>query len=71
MPNEMSLAEGFIFLSFGLSVPVRNWDRAETHCLHLLWKSISFSERFDMLLGVVVVAALSAAGYKGMAKLQT
>jgi len=30
MPNEMSLAEGFIFLSFRLSVPVRNWGRAET-----------------------------------------
>ena len=71
MPNAMSLAEGFICLSFGLLHSGPQLGPGGDHCLHLLSKCISFSERFNMLLGVMVVAALSAAGSKGMANLQT
>jgi hypothetical protein len=71
MPKAMSLAEGFICLSLRLLYSGPQLGPGGNHYLRLLSKVISFSERCNMLLGVMVVAALNAAGGKGMTKLQT
>ena len=69
MPNEMSLAEGFICLSFRLLYSGPQWEGRAEATAYIYYRNVYPSpERFNMLLGVMVVAALSAA--KGMAKLQ-